>query len=96
MLDTVTTKATGPGESNHANPQPVPFLARKIWLPKLIYNALPFFYIAVGLLALSATVYINRWFWVVPHYLLFSAACLHMGFLISRRRRRARRDTDQS
>jgi hypothetical protein len=64
------------------------FLFRKIWLPKGIYNLLPAFYVGAGLAALIATVYIREWFWIVPHYLLFSAACIHMGLYVYRRRRR--------
>ncbi|MEM1174662.1 MAG: hypothetical protein AAGA33_12495 [Pseudomonadota bacterium] len=60
---------------------------RKIWLPKLLYDCLPYFYLASGIAALFATLYINQWFWVVPHYLLFSAACLHFGIAVFRRRR---------
>jgi hypothetical protein len=65
-------------------------MSRKIWLPKLFYNALPYFYLVAGIAALLATMYISEWFWVLPHYLLFAAACLHMGFLVYRRRNRAR------
>jgi hypothetical protein len=62
--------------------------SRKIWLPKLFYNALPFFYLAAGFMAFLATLYISEWFWVLPHYLLFSVACLHLGIMVYRRRRR--------
>jgi len=65
-------------------------MSRKIWLPKLIYNALPYFYLFAGIAALLATMYISNWFWVLPHYLLFAAACLHMGILVYRRRHRPR------
>ena len=65
-------------------------MSRKIWLPKLLYNALPYFYLIAGVTALLATMYISEWFWVLPHYLLFAAACLHMGVLVYRRRNRAR------
>ena len=65
-------------------------MTRKIWLPKALYKALPAFYILSGILALLATIYISAWFWVLPHYLLFSAACIHMGLLIVRRRRGSR------
>lgn len=65
-------------------------MSRKIWLPKVLYNALPYFYLVAGVLALLATVYISDWFWVLPHYLLFAVACLHMGGLVYRRRHRAR------
>ncbi len=69
---------------------------RKIWLPKLLYDALPFFYLASGIAAFFATLYINEWFWVLPHYLLFSAACLHLGFFVYRRRRRKARTNNES
>lgn len=64
-------------------------IRRKIWLPKLLYDVLPYFYLAAGFLAFLATLYISEWFWVLPHYLLFSLICLHLGFLVYRRRRRA-------
>jgi hypothetical protein len=64
---------------------------RRIWLPKLIYDALPWFYLAAGCSAFFATLYISDWFWVLPHYLLFSAGCLHLSFAVYRRRRRAAR-----
>lgn len=60
---------------------------RKIWLPKLAYDSLPYFYLTAGFAAIFATLYITDWFWVLPHYLLFSAACLHLGFIVARRRR---------
>jgi hypothetical protein len=62
--------------------------SRKIWLPKLLYDALPYFYLTAGFAAFFATLYISEWFWVLPHYLLFSAACFHLGFVVYRRRRR--------
>ena len=60
---------------------------KKIWLPKLLYNALPYFYLTSGFAAFFATLYISEWFWVLPHYLLFSAACVHLGISVYRRRR---------
>jgi hypothetical protein len=67
-------------------------LSRKIWLPKLLYDGLPYFYVGAGFGAFLATIYISDWFWVLPHYLLFSAACVHLGILVYRRRRVARRE----
>jgi hypothetical protein len=61
---------------------------RKIWLPKLLYDGLPYFYLGSGIAAFLATIYISDWFWVLPHYLLFSAACLHLAFHVYWRRRR--------
>jgi len=65
-------------------------VSRKIWLPKSLYDALPYFYLLAGVAALLATLYISNWLWVLPHYLLFSAACLHLGVLVLRRRKRSR------
>ncbi len=64
-------------------------LSQKIWIPKLIYAALPYFYLTSGIGALIATLYVGSWIWLLPHYLLFSAICLHMGLLIFRRRNRS-------
>lgn len=63
-------------------------MSRTIWLPKVLYTALPYFYIVAGIGALLATLYISDWFWILPHYLLFSAACLHLGILVYRKRHR--------
>jgi len=71
-----------------------PLLSRKIWLPKALYALLPYFYLTTGVLALLATLYISHWLWLLPHYLIFSVACLHMGTLIYRRRHRDRNDGD--
>ena len=68
------------------------FLSRKIWLPKLLYDGLPYFYVSAGFGAFLATIYISDWFWVLPHYLLFSVACVHLGILVYRRRRVASRE----
>ncbi len=65
---------------------------KKIWLPKLLYDSLPWFYLTAGILAFLATVYVSTWLWVVPHYFLFSLACVHLGFVVLRKRHRGRRD----
>jgi hypothetical protein len=59
---------------------------KKIWLPRLLYDSLPYFYLAAGMAAFFAALYISEWFWVVPQYILFSAACLHLAFVVYRRR----------
>lgn len=65
--------------------------ARKVWLPDVVYEALPYFYILAGFASLFATLYINAWYWVVPHWILFTALCLHAGFHILFKRLRYRR-----
>lgn len=70
---------------------------RKVWLPRLIYDGLPYFYLAAGFSAFFATLYISDWFWVLPHYLLFSGACLHLALVVSRlRRKQPAADDDQA
>ena len=64
------------------------FLRRKVWLPRLLYAALPYFYVLSGLAAFLATFYIVEWFWILPHYVLFSVFCVHIGILVYRRRHR--------
>jgi hypothetical protein len=61
-------------------------LHKKIWLPKFVYDGLPYFYLTAGFAAFFATLYISEWFWILPHYLLFSAACFHLGIAVWRRR----------
>ena len=70
--------------------------SRKIWLPKLLYDCLPYFYLTAGFAAFFATLYISDWFWVLPHYILFSAACLHLSWVVYRKRKGPRRsDSDR-
>ena len=71
-------------------------LTRKIWLPKLLYDALPYFYMTAGFAAFFATLYISDWFWILPHYLLFSAAICHLAFVIMGKRRRYRSNDPSS
>ncbi len=95
MLSSAAGKATELSETEDKSRKAGGVVSRKIWLPKLLYDALPFFYIASGIAAFFATLYINEWFWVLPHYVLFSAACLHLGIFVYRRRhRKARTDAD--
>ncbi len=65
--------------------------SRRVWLPQLLYECLPYFYILAGFAALFATLYINAWYWVVPHWILFTALCLHLGIHTLHRRYRHRR-----
>jgi hypothetical protein len=34
-----------------------------MWLSKPLYEALPYYYVALGLLALFARLYVNYWYW---------------------------------
>ncbi len=63
-------------------------LGKKLWLPRAVYSAVPFFYLVCAICALLTTLYIADWFWLVPHYLLISFACVHMAILVFRPRRK--------
>tara|TARA_B110000196_G_C20878249_1_gene535364 strand:- start:263 stop:529 length:267 start_codon:yes stop_codon:yes gene_type:complete len=56
------------------------FITKKIWLPKVVYDALPYFYLIAGVAAIVATIYIDEWYWVVPHYVLFLRCASISGF----------------
>jgi fatty acid desaturase len=88
MPGTAAGKPTALRDTQKSTQSARSFMSRKIWLPKLLYALLPYFYFASGLVAFLATIYISDWFWVLPHYLLFSAACIHFGVIVYRRRNR--------
>ena len=96
MLSSAAGKATELSETQVKSRKAGSVVNRKIWLPKLLYDALPFFYLASGIAAFFATLYINEWFWVLPHYLLFSAACLHLAVFVYRRRHRKARTSNET
>ena len=88
MFSNATKSPTVLSETQQVTHKAGTLLSQKIWIPKLLYAALPYFYLVSGIGALIATLYIGSWIWILPHYLLFSAVCLHMGLLIYRRRGR--------
>lgn len=92
MLTTAQGKRAPLRETQRITRDSGKLLTRKIWLPKLLYDLLPYFYVVAGIVAFMATIYISEWFWVLPHYLLFSVACVHLGALVYRRRRRSALD----
>ncbi len=63
---------------------------RRVWLPRTLYECLPFAYISTGFAAFFATLYIPEWYWVVPYYLLIACASIHAGIYIWIRRFSAR------
>jgi hypothetical protein len=90
MLSSAAPKPVTLTETQELTRNTGSLVSRKVWLPKFFYDALPYFYLTAGFAAFFATLYISDWFWVLPHYLLFSAACLHLGVLVLRRRRHPR------
>ena len=66
-------------------------LFRKLWLPKIVYEALPYLYISFGLGALASALYTPSWTWILPYLVLVGLACLHAGLAIVTLRYRFRR-----
>ncbi len=52
---------------------------RKLWLPRGLYEALPYLYIAVGMLALLSAIFSPGWAWILPYVLLAGLILLHLG-----------------
>jgi len=86
MISTAAERPLTHSDTQQVSRKTVNLAAKKIWLPKLLYDALPYFYLTSGLAAFFATMYISEWFWILPHYLLFSAVCTHLGITVYRRR----------
>lgn len=66
-------------------------LLRKLWLPRIVYEALPYFYVVLGLAALASALYAPGWAWILPYLVLLGLACLHAGLGIVTLRYRFRR-----
>ena len=92
MLSTAAGKSAPYSEKRSHHSRNDRLLMRKLWLPKLLYSALPWFYVASGIAAFLATLYISDCFWILPHYVLFSIACVHLGLFVYRRRSKASAD----
>jgi hypothetical protein len=71
-------------------------LLRKIWLPRGVYTALPYAYIALGAYAIFAALFLTGWNWVVPYLLLLGLICLHAGITVFAMRRRAKNQSGQA
>jgi len=57
-----------------------------IWLTKPIYELLPYFYLGAGLAALSASMYLNYWYWPII-CLLAGIALVAAGLVLWLKRR---------
>jgi hypothetical protein len=70
-------------------------LLRKLWLPRVLYEALPYLYILFGIGALGAALYSPDWTWIIPYVALIGLGCLHAGLAIVALRYRFRRRQGQ-
>jgi hypothetical protein len=57
-----------------------------MWVSKPIYESLPYFYLLVGVLCLSASLYVNHWYWPT---ICFGTGltCLVAGLVVFLKRR---------
>jgi hypothetical protein len=66
-------------------------LLKRIWLPHGLYEALPVIYIACGLIALAAALFLPDRAWFIPWAIIFSFAAIHLGLGVADLRHRFRR-----
>ncbi len=62
-----------------------------LWIPKPIYESLPYFYLCVGVICLAASMYVNHGYWPVVCSTL-GLCCLAGGLVVLLKRRDARRN----
>ena len=65
-------------------------LLRKLWLPRFVYEALPYLYVVLGLAALASAIYAPGMTWILPYLLLIGLGCLHGGLALVALRYRLR------
>jgi len=58
-------------------------LFRKLWLPRAIYEALPYLYILAGISTLISGIYLPDGTWILPYVVLLGLVCLHAGLAIA-------------
>lgn len=64
----------------------------RMWLPRWLYELLPYFYMSAGAFALWSCLYNRHWSWFVPLVILGACLLLHSGWLIFVMRQRRRRN----
>ena len=65
-------------------------LLQRLWLPKFVYEALPYLYIACGIVALGSAIHTRDWTWILPWAVLVGLICLHAGLALAALRYRIR------
>lgn len=63
-----------------------------MWVSKPIYESLPYFYVAAGIISLLASMYLNHWYW--PTICLTVGICTLVGGLVLFLKRRDHRCTE--
>jgi hypothetical protein len=62
-------------------------LLRPIWLPRAIYAAVPWVYLASGTGCLFGALYLPDGSWILPYLGLSGVACLHASIVVASLRR---------
>ena len=57
-----------------------------MWLAKSLYESLPYYYVIVGLICLTSTLYVNYWYWPLISMVL-GLALLIAGLVVWLKRR---------
>lgn len=71
------------------------FLQQRVWLPKIMYELVPYFYLTNGMGALWATVYVTDRFWFLPVCIISATVCLHLAYYVFSLRRSAKQAMNQ-
>ena len=58
-------------------------MLKRLWLPRVLYEALPYIYMLCGIGALSSTLYTSDWTWILPWAILVGLICLHAGIALA-------------
>ena len=90
-MDTPTTNSPAQSTDHASAPRFARILFRKLWLPRTLYEALPYCYVAGGISALLSALYLPGWEWILPYLLLLGAILLHAGLALLTLRGRFRR-----
>ncbi|HJR69661.1 MAG TPA: hypothetical protein VKA43_06440 [Gammaproteobacteria bacterium] len=57
-----------------------------MWLSKPVYEALPYYYVAIGVIALLAQLYVDYWYWPAICTVVGLASLAAGAFVFIRRR----------
>jgi hypothetical protein len=71
------------------NGSPREILSGAMWISKPIYESLPYFYLLVGVISLSASMYVNHWYWPTICFVT-GVVCLVGGLVVLLKRRDSR------
>ena len=91
---TVTDSATAGKAGGELGKKIRKILFRKLWLPRIVYEALPYLYILVGICTLISGVYLPEGTWILPYLVLLGLVCLHAGLGVATLRYRYSRRRD--